>query len=166
VKVAGVVLATALAIALQTTLGRFIRTNVGIDLVLVVVVYAGLSGGPVTGLITGTVAGLLQDALSSPIIGIGGLAKTVVGFLVGIVGTQFIVVHPLLRFVVFFAASLLHAAVFIGVQVLLGQRDLRMPYGPLAAQALANAVIGLFVVKLMEMVAGRADGDSGARIRR
>ena len=69
--------ATALALALQTTLARFlVRGTVGVDLVLVVVVYAALSSGPVTGLLTGTFAGLLQDALSSGIIGIGGLAKT------------------------------------------------------------------------------------------
>ena len=84
-KIAGVVVATALALALQTTLARFlVRGTAGIDLVLVVVVYAALSYGPVTGLVTGTFAGLLQDALSSGIIGIGGLAKTVVGFVAGV----------------------------------------------------------------------------------
>ena len=33
----------------------------------------------------------MQDALSSGVIGIGGLAKTVVGFLAGVIGQQFIV---------------------------------------------------------------------------
>ena len=92
VKVAWIVLATAVALALQTTLARFVvRGTVAVDLVLVVVVYAALKAGPVTGLLTGTFAGLVQDALSSGVIGIGGLAKTIVGFLAGIVGTQFIV---------------------------------------------------------------------------
>ena len=47
---------------------------------LIVVVYVGIKSGPVTGLLAGTVAGLIQDALSSGILGIGGLAKTLVGF--------------------------------------------------------------------------------------
>ena len=54
----------------------------------------------------GTLGGLVQDALSSGVIGIGGLAKTIVGFLAGVVGTQFIVAQPLPRFVVFFGATI------------------------------------------------------------
>ena len=152
-KTAGVVLATALALALQTTLAGSSAAVAAIDLVLVVVVYAALSFGPVTGLLTGTFAGLVQDALSSGVIGIGGLAKTIVGFLVGVIGTQFIVAHPLPRFVVFFAASLLHAALFIGVYELLGLRDFGAPFGRLAAQAFGNAVIGLLAFKAVEPAA-------------
>src|SRR6185437_2386788 len=106
VKTAGIILAIALSLALQTTLARFVaRGNMAIDLVLVVVVYVALTSGPVTGLLTGTVAGLMQDALSSGVIGIGGLAKTIVGFLAGIIGSQFIVSESLPRFVVFFGAT-------------------------------------------------------------
>ena len=35
-------------------------------------------------MLTGSLAGLVQDALTTGVIGIGGLAKTVVGFLSGI----------------------------------------------------------------------------------
>ena len=93
-KAATVILAILLALVLQTTVARFlVRGTVAVDLVLVAVVYVALSYGPVTGLLTGTFAGLVQDAMSSGVIGIGGLAKTVVGFLAGIIGTQFIVTH-------------------------------------------------------------------------
>jgi hypothetical protein len=84
---------------------------VAVDLVLVVVVYVALTSGPATGLLSGTFAGLAQDALSSSVIGIGGLAKTLVGFLAGIIGTQFIVTASLPRFVVFFGHGV-HA--FVG----------------------------------------------------
>ena len=73
-KAAGLVLATALALAVQTFIGRLFGGNTGVDLVLVVVVFAALSFGPVTGLLTGTVAGLVQDAMATGIIGVGGLA--------------------------------------------------------------------------------------------
>ena len=122
-KAAGVILAVAAALALQTTLARFIvRGTVAVDLVLVVVVYVALTSGPATGLLAGRFAGLVQDALSSGVIGIGGLAKTMVGFLAGIIGTQFIVAQPLPRFVVFFGATVLHAVVFMGLYVLLDLR--------------------------------------------
>src|SRR6185503_18962588 len=121
------------SVVLQTTFGRFIaRTTVSVDLVLVVVVYVALTSGPVTGLLAGTVAGLAQDALSSGIIGVGGLAKTLVGFLTGIIGTQFIVAQPFSRFVVFLAATALHALVFIGVYVVLDLRAVGMPYAAIA----------------------------------
>jgi rod shape-determining protein MreD len=171
VKIAGVVVATALALALQTTLARFLVRGSGVDLVLVVVVYAALSYGPVTGLLTGTFAGLLQDALSSGIIGIGGLAKTVVGFIAGAIGTQFIVAQSPTRFVVFFAASVLHGALFIGLYELLDLRDFGAPYAAVAAQALGNAVIGVVAFKIAEFLPGaverrRAGRGGHGRLRR
>ena len=157
-KVAGAILATALALALQTTVARvFTRVGGAIDLVLVVVVYIALTSGPVAGMLTGTFAGLVQDAMSTGVIGIGGLAKTIVGFITGVIGTQFIVVHSLPRFVVFFAATILHAVVFIGLYVLLDLRQFSPAYGAVAGRALGNAVIGIVAFEVMERLPG-SDG--------
>lgn len=154
-KAAGVVLATVLALALQTTVARFLtRGTFAVDLVLVVVVYVALTFGSVTGLLTGTFAGLVQDYLSTGIIGVGGLAKSVVGFLAGIVGTQFIVVQPLPRFVVFFAATGLHQAIFIGLYVLLGLRQWGNPYAAVFGQSVGNAVVGVVAFQLAELLPG------------
>ena len=111
-KLAASLAILALALALQTTLTAYVRGTAALDFVLIVVVYLSLTAGPTTGVIAATVAGLIQDALSSGVMGIGALAKTVVGFAAGRVGTQFIVTAPLPRFVVFIGASALHAAVF------------------------------------------------------
>lgn len=168
-RAARVILATVLALALQTTLARFlIRGTVAIDLVLVVVVYAALTAGPVTGLLAGTFAGLVQDALSSGVVGIGGLAKTVVGFLAGIIGTQFIVAQPLPRFVVFFAATLLHAALFMGLYELLDLRQFGAPYGAVMGQGLGNAIVGVVAFQLAELLPGAIERRrmSRTRIRR
>jgi rod shape-determining protein MreD len=155
VRAAWAFLAIAIALALQTTLARFvIRGSVAIDLVLVIVVFVGLSAGPVTGLFAGTLGGLAQDALSSGIIGIAGLAKTVVGFFTGLVGTQFIVVRPIPRFVVFFVASILDAVVFIGLYVLLGLREFGSPYTGVMSQAAANAVLGVVLFQLHDLLPG------------
>jgi rod shape-determining protein MreD len=155
VQAAGVILAVAAAIALQTTLARFIvRGTVAVDLVLVVVVYVALTMGPATGLLAGALAGLVQDALSSNVIGIGGLAKTLVGFLAGIIGTQFIVVHTLPRFVVFFCATVRHAVVFMGLYVLLDLRHFGTPYAAVTGQAVGNAVVGVVLFQLVELLPG------------
>lgn len=154
-KAAGVILAIAAALALQTTLARFVvRGTIAVDLVLVVVVYVALMLGPTTGLLSGAFAGLVQDALSSNVIGIGGLAKTVVGFLAGIVGTQFIVVHTLPRFVVFFCATVLHAVVFMGLYVMLDLRHFGPPYAAVTGQSVGNAVLGVVAFQLTELLPG------------
>jgi len=121
------------------------------------VVYVALTSGPATGLLTGAFAGLVQDSLSSSVIGIGGLAKTIVGFLAGIIGSQFIVAQSLPRFVVFFGATVLHAIVFMGLYVLLGLRQFGTPYAAVAGQAAANAVIGVVAFQLVELLPGAVE---------
>lgn len=165
-KAARVILAISVALALQSTLARFLtRGTLGVDLVLVVVVYAALISGPVTGLLSGAAAGLAQDALSSGIIGIGGLAKTVVGFLAGIMGTQFIVAQALPRFVVFFGATIMHAVIFIGLYVLLDLRQWGSPYAAVAGQAVGNAVVGALAFRLVELLPGVAERRRAAKSR-
>jgi rod shape-determining protein MreD len=158
VKAAGVILAVAAALAVQTTLTRFlVRETFAVDLVLVAVVYVALIAGPVPGMMAGTVAGLLQDALASGIIGIGGLAKTIVGFLAGVIGTQFIVTNSLPRFVVFLGATVLHAAVFMGLYAVLDIRHFGAPYTQVAGQALGNAFVGVIAFQVAELLPGAVE---------
>jgi len=166
VKAAGVFLAVALAVALQTTLARFvIRGLVAVDLVVVAVVYVALTSGPVTGLLTGTFAGLVQDALTTGVVGIGGLAKTVVGFVAGIIGTQFIVTQPLPRFVVFFGATVVHAIIYVGLYVLLDLRHFGTPVAAVAGQATGNAVVGVVAFQLVELLPGAVERRRAAKTR-
>ena len=167
-RAAGVILAVVAALALQTTLARFvIRGTLAVDLVLVAVVYVALTSGPVTGLFSGALAGLVQDAMlsTSGVIGIGGLAKTTVGFLAGIVGTQFIVAQPFPRFVVFVAATVLHQVISIGLDVLLGLRQFGAPYAAVGGQALGNAVVGVVAFQLVELLPGAMERRKAQRSR-
>jgi rod shape-determining protein MreD len=155
VRGAAVVVAIALALALQTTLARFVvGGTAAIDLVLVVVVYVALTTGPVTGLLAGSAAGLIQDALSSGVIGIGGLAKAIVGFFAGVIGQQFIVTAALPRFVMFVAATIVHAAVFMGLYMVLELRTFPSPYAAIASQAFGNAIAGMIAFTIIESLPG------------
>lgn len=154
-KVAGVLVAIALALALQTTLTRFVvGGTAAIDLVLVVVVYVALTTGPGTGMLAGSVAGIIQDALSSGVIGIGGLAKSLVGFLAGVMGQQFIVTAALPRFVMFLAATVVHSAMFMGLYILLGLRSFPSPFAAVLSQAVGNAAVGMIAFTIIEMLPG------------
>jgi rod shape-determining protein MreD len=166
VKAAGIVVAVAVALALQTTLiARYVQSTVAVDLVLVVVVYVALTSGPVTGLLTGTFAGLIQDFLTIGVIGIGGLAKTLVGFLAGVIGTQFIVAQPVPRFCVFFGATLVHAVVFMGLYTLLDLRHFGSPYAAVAGQAAGNAAVGVLAFQLAELLPGAVERRRAAKGR-
>lgn len=170
-RAAGVLIGIGAALALQTTLTRFlVRGSVAVDLVLVVVIGLALTGGPTVGVVAGTIGGLAQDALSSGILGIGGLAKTVVGFLAGVAGQQFIVGQAAARGVVFFAAGLAHSLVLAGMYALLGLRQVDLVFSRMAAQAGVNAVLGVLLFELVDFLPGamerrRAAGRGKLRVR-
>ena len=175
------------ALAAQTTITRFLPSSGRlVDLVFVAVVYIALSAGPGAGLIAGALAGLAQDALtatgvsmiaigagvvtSRSIIGVGGLAKTVIGFVAGIVGSQFIVARPLPRAFVFFTATVAHAIIFLGLYSVLDPGYGTPAYGVIFGEAGANAVIGVIVFQIAEAFPSSADrgtlGGGGMHITR
>ena len=155
------------ALAAQTTLAGYVfRSSTPIDLVLIAVVYVGIKSGPVTGLMAGTVAGLIQDALAGGILGIGGLAKTVVGFLSGVLGTQFIVTAPLPRFLLLLVATALHAAIFMGLYTLLDLRQFPSGYSSIVGQAFGNAFVGVVAFQMIEWFPGFVDRRRAGRFLR
>jgi len=141
----------AVALVLQTTLARFlVRGSIGVDLVLVAVVYLSLRAGPTVGIVSGSVAGLAQDALTTGIVGIGGLGKTIVGYLAGVVGSAFIVAQPLPRFLVFFAGTIIEMTVITGLHAVLDAGLPVVPVGAIVAQAFGNSLVGLVVFQLAD----------------
>jgi rod shape-determining protein MreD len=150
-KVAAVIVALLVALALQSTLaGLRIGGTTAVNLVLVVVVYGALSFGATGGLVIGTMGGLIQDALAGGLIGIGGFAKTVVGFLVGWLGAQFIVTQPLPRFVMFVGATMVHEACTQLLYAVVEARGFRLPYSATLTQAAVNALVGVLAFQFVE----------------
>lgn len=159
---AWILLATVFAVAVQTTLNRYFAGRY-VDLGLVVVVYNALTAGQAAGLLTGSMAGLFQDAMSGGVVGMAGLSNTVVGFLAGTIGTQFIVTHTFPRFVVFFGATIVNVLVFIGLYELLGLRPFGLPVAQVLGQALGNAVVGVLAFNIIESLPGAIERRRAAR---
>lgn len=154
-KVAWVGLALGLALVLQTTLASMVGgAGAPVDLVLVVVVAVAVAQGPIAGLWAGTVGGLLQDALSGGVIGVGGLAKTLVGYLVGQFGSRFMFARSWHHGLVFFVATLVHAGCFIGVLSLLSDVGPLRSYGAVLTEATANAAAGVMVALALQVGPG------------
>jgi hypothetical protein len=94
----------------------------------------------------------------------------VVGFLTGIIGSQFIVARPLPRALVFFTAAVTHAIIFVGLYAVLDPGYGTTPYGTIASQAGANAIAGVLIFQISESFPGFMDkrrmAGGGMRINR
>ena len=141
---------TVLNVVRYITFRAAVASLTALFLVLVAVVYVALSYGAVTGLLAGTVGGLAQDAIAGGVVGIGSLSKTVVGFLVGVLGAQFIVSTPVPRFLMFVGASFVHEVCFQAVTALVESRGFRMQYSAAAVQAFVNGAVGIVAFLLVE----------------
>ncbi|MDQ3070120.1 MAG: rod shape-determining protein MreD [Acidobacteriota bacterium] len=152
-----ILLIVAAGLVLQTSFTRFtVGGGWALDLVLVAVCICALSWGPASGLLAGTLGGLAQDALSGGVLGVGGFSKTLVGFLAGFIGTQFIVAQFFPRLVVFVGGTLLHQLCFWGVYALIDQRSPVVPWSSVLLQAAVNAGLGLLIFQLVELAPGFA----------
>jgi len=146
-----VLVGVAAALTLQTTLsGMLIGRTLPVNLVVVAVVFAGLAFGAMTGTIAGAAGGLAQDALAGGIVGIGGLSKTLIGFLVGLLGAQFIVSQTLPRIVMFVAATFVHEIVFEALHAVVDGRAFSLRWSATLLQALLNALVGMAAFWVME----------------
>lgn len=149
-KTAGVSLAIVLALALQTTLVYASGFSEAINLVLVVVMGTALLFGPVAGMFTGSIAGLAQDSLSGGVVGVGGLASTLAGFVAGWMAAQFIVTSFVSRLFVMFIGSLVYGLCVLGLNFMIDLRPVDVPYATAFTQASVNAVLGAVCFRMIE----------------
>jgi rod shape-determining protein MreD len=155
VKAIAVLAALVVALLLQTTIaGMSLEGGSLVNFVLVAVVYVALAFGAMTGLLAGAAGGLAQDAVAGSVVGIGGLSKTLVGFLVGVLGAQFIVAQPLTRFVMFVGATFLHELCFQGLYALVEGQGIQFGYRSVMTQAAINGLVGILAFQVVEGAPG------------
>ena len=107
------ILLIALALLIQSSLAsRASVFGVTPDIVLLVLVYIGISGGQVEGALFGFLAGFLQDAYAPGLMGTNALAKTIVGFVVGYARGGVVAESYLVQSSIVFGAVLLHDLVY------------------------------------------------------
>ncbi len=152
-KSAAVVAVIAVAVALQMTLARF---TVGgrwvFDLVLVAVVFVALRWGPTAGAVGGTIGGLLQDALGGTTVGVGGLAKTIVGFAAGVIGSQFIVTRPVPRMLLVAGATVAARVVVLALRGLIDLSWPEVSWTGMLTETALNALVAFLVFQGAESV--------------
>ena len=152
-KVVVLVAIIVLSVAAQATSARvFDLTSANIDLPLVVVVLASLSGGPIVGLWVGTFAGFLQDVMSGGLVGVSGLAKSLVGVTIGGLATRLMFTGRWYRLLLIAPATIMNVVLFVGVYRLISFAAPAVDGVNVLQQAVLNVAAGFVAVGVSEQV--------------
>lgn len=122
---------------------------------LVTIGFATARRSPLAGLFTGSLIGILQDALTHQAIGLYGIALTVVGFGASSLGIKLDVEHAGARFLLTIFFYIVHEVVYFTIAR--GMVGLRMAWSwPHEFwSGLANALLGVLVFMLLDRVKQR-----------
>ena len=141
-----ILLSVLVAVVLQSFLPVYFAKVAILDLPLLITIYFGLSRrNPSTGLLLGTVIGLLQDSLSKTPLGLFGISKTVIGYLASSIGARLDTEHPIARFALTAGFFALHQGIVILVQKLLLAQPQQWFTMRLLVACLVNATLGVFL---------------------
>ena len=109
------------ALLLQMLLPKYLDFFKYVDLPLVLTVYFGLQRAPLLGMFTGVALGMGGDAVMGGVLGVGGFAKTLIGYVVAVASVRFALEHPLLRLAIVALASAANTVLIIGLYLMLEQ---------------------------------------------
>jgi rod shape-determining protein MreD len=133
-----ILLSVLFALILQSFLPVYISKAGYLDLPLLITIYFGLSRrNPSTGLLLGTIIGLLQDSLSKTPLGLFGIAKTI--------GARLDTEHPAARFALTAGFFVLHQGIVVLIQKLLLAQPQTWFTMRLLSACLINSILGVFL---------------------
>ena len=111
-------LVVAAALIESSWLGVIRLQGVMPDLILLLVVYFGVTKGDERAMFTGLIGGLFQDVAGDTGLGHHVLPLVAVGFIVGRLSERLVTGHPSVKAALVFCASLLHGAIFTSISYL------------------------------------------------
>jgi rod shape-determining protein MreD len=121
------------------------------DPFLLVVLYCALTYGETHGMLAGTAAGWIQDIhFGGSVPGVSALTKLLVGFVVGLAATRFLLVGPAPQILVIFAATLADAVILHWLASVFSIPTDELSVWGLVLRSGANAVIGVVVFSFVD----------------
>jgi len=139
-------LALILASAGQFLLTKYLPgLGESVDLFTILVVYYAVTRRQMSVMLIGTSAGLIEDVFTHAILGVNAFKKTLVGYLMGTLGSVFMLNQPLPRLGILFAATLLEAFTEVGLYLILGQHAVLPSAGALIRQGIGNGIWGALI---------------------
>jgi len=146
-----ILLSVIFALLLQSFLPVYLTRTSILDLPLLITIYFGLSRrNPSSGLLLGTLIGLLQDSLSKTPLGLFGIAKTIIGYLASSIGARLDTEHPAARFALTAAFFVLHQGIVVLVQRLLLAQPQQWFNMRLLIACLVNSIVGILLYFLLD----------------
>jgi rod shape-determining protein MreD len=121
------------------------------DPFLLVLVYCGLAFGETHAMLTGAAAGWVQDVhFGGPVLGVSGLTKVLLGFLVGMSATRFQLTEAGPRGLVLLGAAIFDALLLWGLCSTFDIAITPPTVSSLALRAVVNAALGMVAFALLE----------------
>ena len=140
------------ALLLQTALTQIAPGHARVlDPFLIVIVYCGLTGGEVHGMLAGAAGGWVQDIhFGGTVLGLAGLTKVLLGFGVGVASTRFHLVEAATRGLVVFLATAADAVIYLQLAAVFDVASYEVAPGRILLRAVVNAVVGVAAYELVE----------------
>ncbi len=144
------------AVFLQAWLPKWFPFFSIFDLPLLVTIgFATARRSPLAGLFTGSLTGILQDALTIHPLGLYGIAKTVVGFGASSLGIKLDVEHVGARFLLTIFFYAVHEVVYFSIARGLAGLPMAWTWPHEFWSGVANALLGVLVFMLLDRVKQR-----------
>lgn len=126
------------------------------DVMVLIVVAAGLAGGPDSGAIVGFVVGIVTDLFLVTPFGLSALADTVAGFATGAIATSIPEGATWVAPVASGAASAFAVALYGALDVIIGGNEVRLAHlvAAVLVVGLCNVALGPLAVRMMTWVLG------------
>ena len=151
-KVFWTAVALLAALLLQTALSQIVPGHARIlDPFLIVLVYCGLTGGEMHGMLAGVAAGWIQDIhFGGSVLGLAGLTKILIGFTVGAASSRFHLVEAAARALVLFVATAADALIYTQLASVFDVAAYEITPAGILVRAIVNAVVGVVAYELVE----------------
>jgi rod shape-determining protein MreD len=152
VRVFWTLVAIGLATILQSALTKVWPGQARIfDPYLLVMVYCGLTHGETHGMLAGAAGGWVQDVhFGGRVAGLAGLTKIIVGFIVGLAATRFLLVGVGAQVLVLFTATIADALITRSLASVFGIPTDDLSVGGLALRGAANAAVGVTIFAVID----------------
>ncbi len=145
------ILTPLLAVFLQAFIPIKIHFFDVFDLPLLVTIYFAMSRrNPITGLLQGSIIGLVQDSLTRDMIGMYGIAKTLVGFAASQLGARIDSDNPGSRFLITLSFYLGHQSVYFLIARGMVRQPIEWHWAHELLGAIANALLAVFLFAVMD----------------
>ena len=152
-----------LSLVFQTTvLGGLPHRLARPDLLLILVVYLGLSSSPLPGAALAFLSGYMMDIFSGSVFGVYTFSKTCIFFLTILIKDRFYIGSPLFQAGTIFSFSIIEGLLIISILGLVSPLENLIPSFSMfiIPQSLITGLVGPFFIALIKYVSLLSQGES------